>query len=382
MRPFLVLAACLAAACWATPAAACDLCAPQGPPLSVQVEQARMVLFGPVVSSRLGLDGTSGTSELKIEAVVKPDDHIKGRATVSLPRYVPADPKVKFLVFLDIVKGQLDPYRGVAFNSGTIVNYLRNAPASDPKADPQVRAERLRYFFKFLNDQEPEIAADAFKEWATASNLEVGLAAGKLSAEELRAWLMNPKTPAPRLSLYSFLLGACGTEKDAELLRRLILNPDDRMGTAIDGLLAGYIRLRPDDGWKLTLEVAGDPKRPFTQRHAIVRLLRFYHGYQPQEARDHLLRCTAVLLKQPDIMDIAVDQLRQWKLWNLTDQVLALYKTKDADAPITKRAIIRYALSCPETSAKQFIKELRRTEADLVNDVQESLRIEAPPNSP
>jgi hypothetical protein len=62
--------------------------------------------------------------------------------------------------------------------------------------------------------------------------------------------------------------------------------------------------------------------------------------------------------------------------------VLALYGTKDADAPITKRAIVRYGLSCPDAKAKQFIDQLRRTEPELVKDVQESLRYDSLPKNP
>jgi hypothetical protein len=350
--------------------------------MSRQVEQARAVLFGSITNSRLGFDGTSGTSEFRIEAVIKADDRIKAQTNLSLARYVPADQKVKFLIFLDVVKGQLDPYLGIPFRTASIVKYLQQAPPLDPKAGPTSRAERLRYFFQYLNDPEPEIATDAFKEWATASNLEVGLAASKVSAADLRSWLLDPKTPANRLSLYGFLLGACGTEKDLELLHRLILNPDERTGTALDGLLAGYIHLRPEEGWKLTREILGDARRPFTQRHTILRMLRFYHGFQPKETRDQIVQCMTLLLKQADIMDIATDQLRQWRIWDRTDQVLALYWTKDADAPITKRAIVRYGLSCPDAKAKQFIDQLRRTEPELVKDVQESLRYDSLPKNP
>jgi hypothetical protein len=359
----------------------CDLCPNQGQPLSYELAQARAVVFGPVINARLGLDGISGTSQLQVEAVLKSDPLIKDQKVITLPRYVPPDPKLKFLVTLDVVRGQLDPYRGIPFASNRVVKYLQDAPAKQPMGKPEDSAERLRYYFKHLNDPETEIAADAFKEWATASNREVGLVASKLQPEELRSWLLDPKTPSHRLSLYGFLLGACGNDRDADLLRRFILNPDERMGPALDGLLAGYIKLNEREGWKLTKQILGDEKRPFTQRHSILRMLRFYHGFQPEQTRQHLVDCSATMLGQADLLDLAIDHLRQWQLWDLTPRVLALFGTKEASAPISKRAIVRYALVCPQPEAKRFIEQLKAKDPELVQDVLEAMQFDKPPKS-
>jgi hypothetical protein len=360
---------------------ACDLCPNQGQPLSQELTQARAVVFGPIVNAKLGLDGTSGTSQLQVDAVIKPDPIIKDQKLITLPRYVPPDPKVKFLVTLDVVRGQLDPYRGIAFNSPRVVKYLQDAPQKRPEATPETNAERLRYFFQYLNDAEAEIASDAFKEWASASNREVGLVANKLKPDELRKWLVDPQTPSHRLSLYGFLLGACGNERDADLLRRFILNPDERMGPALDGLLAGLIKLNDREGWRLTKQILDDDKRSFTQRHSVLRMLRFYHGYLPNETRQHLLECGGIMLGEADLIDLAIDHLRQWQMWDLTPRLLGLYGTKEASAPITKRAIIRYALACPQPEAKRFIEEMKAKDPDLVQEVLDFMQFDKPTKS-
>lgn len=359
-------------------APACDLCTAAGQPLSWEINGAKLVVFGNVANARLGPDGINGTTELKIDALIKAEPRYKDLKSITIPKYVPTDPKVKgYLVFLDAPKGQLDPYRGMPFATDRVVKYLQESPTwLDDKAAVDRRAERLLYYFKHLNDPESEIALDAFKEWAMAGNREVGTIADKVSAQDLREWLMNPKTPSNRLSLYAFLLGACGTERDAELLKRFVITPDDRVGSALDGLLAGFIRLRPEEGWKLTEDVINDTKRPFTQRHAVLRMLRFYYGYQPEQYRARVLRCSSLMLNQPDIHDLAVDQLWKWKLWDLTDQVLALWGRKEADAPITKRTIVRYALLCPDAKAKGFIEVVRQQDPKTLKEVQESLRFE------
>ena len=83
-------------------------------------------------------------------------------------------------------------------------------------------------------------------------------------------------TPTDRLGLYAFLLGACGGADDAALLRSLLQNPSERVLPAFDGLLGGYIHLRPQEGWDLALETLRDEKQPFPVRFAALRMLRFY----------------------------------------------------------------------------------------------------------
>jgi len=232
----------------------------------------------------------------------------------------------------------------------------------------------LLYFFKHLNSPEPAIATDAYKEWAMAGNREVGLVANKLPAAELRAWFLDRKTPPERLSLYGYLLGACGQAEDANLLRSFLRNPDDRTSRAMVGLLAGFIHLQPAEGWQMAIDMLSDPKRPFTQRHAVLRTLRFYYGFQPDQSRKYVLQCLEVMLKQEELLDLAVDQLRTWKMWNYTDTITALYRRPN-NAPITKRCILRYALTCPLPQAKKLVDEVRQQDPDLVNEIQESLQL-------
>src|SRR5262249_42101806 len=154
-----------------------------------------------------------------------------------------------------------------------------------------------------------------------------------LAPDKLRAWLQDDKTPAGRLGLFAFLLGTCGNEKDAALFRSLLLKPTERTAPAIDGLLGGYIQLRPREGWDLAVALLRDERKPFMERFAVVRTLRFYHAWQPAASRDEVIRCLRVTLDQGDLADLAIEDLRRWQLWDLTAAVLAQYGKKSHDAP-------------------------------------------------
>ena len=85
------------------------------------------------------------------------------------------------------------------------------------------------------------------------------------------------------------------------------------------------------------------------------------------------------MLVQGELADLAVEDLRRWRMWDLTREVLNLYGKKGYDAPIMQRALVRYALSCDDNAARSFLAERRSKEPDLVKEVEESLQYEKVP---
>jgi len=119
-----------------------------------------------------------------------------------------------------------------------------------------------------------------------------------------------------------------------------------------------------------------DTRRSFTERLAVISTIRFYHGWQPQETREQVLRCLKILACQGEMADMAFEDLRRWELWDLTKDVLEQYGKKTHSAPIVRRALVRYAVACPKPEARQFVAEVRRQDPQLVSDVEESQQFE------
>src|SRR5262245_5151331 len=109
--------------CWPTAATACPFCGAQGQTLTMDVNQASMVLYGTLANAKLdpNNDFGQGTTELHIEAVIKKHEILGDKKMVLLPRYVPTDKngKAPFLIFCDVFKGKIDPYRGVPVQEGS-----------------------------------------------------------------------------------------------------------------------------------------------------------------------------------------------------------------------------------------------------------------------
>ena len=363
------------------PALACTLCqgSPQTTPTLRQgASQAKLILYGTMVSSKL--TGTGGTTEMKIERKLRNDPFLGDQNTVTVPRYIPVDPKdpPKYVLFADVFNNKLDFYQGIEVKSGTLVDYLKGALDLDAKD----QTAALRYFFRYLDASDSTVANDAFLEFAKANDADIGQVARHLDPQKLRKLIDDPRTPANRVGLFAFLLGACGGDAEADFLRGMIDKPDTRTAAALDGALAGYVQLRPREGWDLVLSILKDGKRRFSERTAALGTVRFYHGWKGKDVDREVLRCLGALLDQGDIADMAIEDLRRWKMWDLTGEVLAQYGKKSHDAPLVRRAIVRYALSCAREDSRfkepaaRFVEAQRRQDAELVRDVEESLQFE------
>jgi hypothetical protein len=367
-------------------ALACSLCMNQQA-LTLRQEAAqstaRLVLLGTLHHA----DYKAGTTELHVTDVLRPDPSLAGRKVVVIPRWMPVDDKnpPRFLVFCDVFKGKLDPYRGVPVKTADAAEYLKKAMALDPND----RAGGLQFFFRYLEHPDDEVARDAFLEFAKATDQDIGRVAPRLDPAKLRGWLKDPRTPTERLGVYAVLLGACGGAEDAALLEGMLKQPGERTQTAYDGLLAGYMHLRPREGWGLARATLGDGTRPLPVRLAVLRTLRFYHGSRPAESRPNVLSGMGAVLRQGELADVAMEDLRRWGMWDLTDEVLGLYGKKGFDGPLLRRAVVRYALACRDAGdeprrekAAAFVAERQRQEPDLVKDVQEELDAEKPRQQP
>jgi hypothetical protein len=375
----LLAAAVVVSRPWAVPA--CPFCGPPGQTLTTDAGQAAMILFGKLTNARLDpKDVAAGSTDLVIETVVKAHDILADRKVITLPRYLPQDKdaEYKFMVFCDVYKGQIDPYRGVAVKPDSrIAEYLKGALAIKDKDVPT----RLSYFFDYLDDKDAEVSNDAYTEYSNADYKDYRPVAEKAPAATVANWLKDPNTQASRLGLYASLLGHCGKAEHAQLLRTLLDDPQRRFSSGVDGMLAGYVLLRPTEGWAYLTGILRDPQRDFLLRYAALRAARFFHEYRTDvvPAAD-VTAAVAVLLDQKDIADLAIEDLRKWSCWGVADIVLGLFGRESHNVPIVRRAILRYALNCPAAACPQaaaFVAERRKEDAKWVEEVEELLRLES-----
>ncbi|WP_166825429.1 hypothetical protein [Thalassoroseus pseudoceratinae] len=354
---------------------ACPFCAPTDPTLSERVSQSDAASLGQWVEAQ-EMDGSKGAetkfavlSHLKFPEKVKP-------ATIHVPEFVRGQTGDLFLLL-----GQLDPdsesiilWERPEAITETAFQYVNQAPA--PETAP---AKRLPYFHRFLEFSDPLIGDDAYAEFAKAPYEAVFAARESYSREKLRKWLTSEDVLAPRRGLYGLLLGLVGNDEDAQLLKQLIDDQSDSVRLGIDGVMAGFVLLRGNDGLRyLRLKIFEDPKTPITDVHAGLTAMRFlWRSGPPDISRDIIKETVHGALDRPEAADLAIADLARWKDWSVQEELMTLYHKKDTENPLgqiaTRRAIIRYLLASsldddakdqPQhvEQAKQYIEEIRKSD--------------------
>jgi hypothetical protein len=366
-------------------ARACPFCGASGTTLTQDAGQSALILFGTLENAKFNPDApNAGTTDLQIELIVKDHPFIGGKKTVTLNRYIQLDKNtpVKYLVFCDVFNNKLDAYRGLPVNpKSPIATYLKGALELREKDV----TSRLTYFFKFLDSDDIDVSNDAYVEFANADYKDFRPLAEKLPPDELAKWLDDPNTPASRFGLYGSMLGHCGAAKHAVTLRHMLDDPKKRFGTGIDGMIAGYVMLLPKEGWGYVLDLVKDPGRDFLVRYAALRAIRFFWEYRSDiVAPSELINGVMSMVGQDDISDLAIEDLRKWKRWEVTEKIIGLYGRKSHDVPIIRRAILRFALcaQADNEKAREFVKAMRAKDKSWVEDVEDLLRFENEPPKP
>lgn len=349
------------------------------PTLRMQFAQAKAVLVGTLKNPRVDPKTDEGFTDLHLTAALK-DDPVRGNQNVLVLRaYLPVigDTPAAYLAFCGVANGKLDAAFGVPATPA-LVEYLKGAA----KLDATDCATCLAYFFKHLGSADATVAADAFVEFARASDTDIAKAAKYFDPAVLRKLIADEKTPGERLGVFAFLLGVSGGPADAAFLGGLLKQTPlaERVRDSFGGLLAGYVLLAPKDGWAFTAAVLGDDKQSYSVRLSSINTVRFLQATRGADYKPEVLKCCAALLPHGDFADQAIEDLRRWGYWDLSADVFAQFAKPTHAAPIVRRCIVRYALSCPNDDAKRFVAAVKQADPKLIAAVEEMLKLFDPVN--
>jgi hypothetical protein len=356
---------------------ACSLCELSGKRHSLggELDRSEFAIVGTIANPRFVTDGRpgAGVTEFRIEKAFKNHPDLGKAKTIELPRYLPvldAKNPPRYLVFGDFHKGKIDTFQGFSVRTSAVIDYLE---ATRPlRSGP--RLEALAVYARYLDHPDPQVAEDAFLEFALSRDVEVLEAAKKVDLDKVRKLLADPKLDADRASLFSFMLGAAGKASDADWFVQVLQKPTAEQARGFDGLLAGYMTLDPKAGWSKAWEILADSKKSFVQRYGAIRAVRFFRNAHGKELRPQILHGYRLGVLDGELSDIAIDDLRQWKAWELTDLVLEQYGKSSHKSSIVERGIVRYAIACPLPQARAFVERTRRSDAEMVKDLEDSLK--------
>ena len=195
------------------------------------------------------------------------------------------------------------------------------------------------------------------------------------------ARMVKPRECGKFFFLKSSLLPQMAQHVDkCALLRSMIEDPKHRQSSSVSGIMAGYVLLQPEEGWKYVQKLLkSDSEEFYVRYYAGLGTLKFYWDNRSDVlTKDKIIQGMGQAMELHDMADFAIDDLRTWKAWKLTDRILDLFGKESHNHPVVKRAILRFALASPEKRAKEFVDGQPKRDALWVSETEEMLRIDAP----
>lgn len=281
-----------------------------------------------------------GSTEFEVTDILRDaSESFASTDHIVVPRFRTGIPDDFYLL---LGEGEDQPYwRKVIAISEACHTYFRDAPARTAEAQ-----EKLRYRAEFLENPDPMIAAEAWGEFAFADNADLVPVAREMDHEKVITWLTDEETEPTRLALYGLILGYCGTAEDAEVMRRIILEPATSSSEGINGVMIGFLLLTGEEGLALIeREKLINPDVPFIETYAAIQALRYMRQFAEDTLpKERLAASMRLLLDRPDLADIAIADLYLLGDTTEVDRLYDMYNAAQFDNPATKRSIIRYFL--------------------------------------
>jgi hypothetical protein len=338
------------------------------------IDDSDAVILARPICSYKAADGSDRT-EFIIEHVVKHHPSLKNARMLTIPVSVrDVDPKSarQMLIFGAMANNAMNFYRGDDATPA-LAAYVKSLPMNFAP----LRTVSLRHSFEYLDSFDSAVRNDAQKVLRTATTAELRALAQLVSKDALRLGLRDGRVDSQAAWLYGYLLGLCGSRGDAELLLARFQFECRHCPSTSEQLLVGYAMLDPKSASATALDMASNAIRPFLSRYAILRAMRFLRQTHPRViSEDGLAVVLRPMLEQEDMADLVIETFRAWNHWKQTEVILGLFDKKELSQPIIKRSILRYALTCPESSAKEFVAKQRKRDAAWVAENEEILKFE------
>lgn len=338
-------------------ASVCPFCDAPTLVMAEQIQMCDHLLLGKFVGGTKATEVTAGVSRFEVVDIgfSKGDKFQKGQI-LEIPQYITG--AETSLYTLMGPEERLEDWHAPAEITDVAWQYLSKVPL--PVTDPAEQTRRLEYFLPFFEHQDMLISNDAFAEFAAAPYSVIKPMRDKLPREKILAWLNDPKVSVTRVGFYGLMAGLCGKPEDAVILEKKIVTLDADFRLGIEGVMAGYMLLKGEDGLKaledakMRTKVAlnADGKEvslPFSETYAVMQALRFMWTYEPDHiSRDRLKQSMRILLDRPELADLVITDLARWKDWSIQDQLMAMYADEKYAIPAIRRAIVRYLYYCSQ----------------------------------
>lgn len=365
------IAAVLIALCDTLGVLACPYCTVESNTLSEDMAASDAVVLAkltPVEGERV-IDPDSGKARFTIDKVLVGQEKMKDVK------------EIEVVFFGEPIEGQTYFIRGIGVDeldwnipiplSETAIKYVQQIQSL-----PEKGPERARYFYDYLQHEDPLLAQDAYDEFARTSYPDILDIADKINHEQLWKWIEDPSVSPNRRSLFFVMLGVVGSDEDEARLKRMMM-ADGRvlrasaeasaalsmgLGGAItlpilpemvameqrqkqlgfNAMVGCYLKLTGSDGLDmLDEEFLRDDDEDPTKVYGVLLALRFLAEETEDVPMDRLKQSMRLVLEKPDFAEQAIRDLARWEDWTVLDRLVKMFDEADPKTYV-KEPIVAY----------------------------------------
>lgn len=334
------------------------------------IKEAAPVSGGPDDLGEFGVvDPETGKARFRIEKILLGDELLVGVEEIQAVFFGEPGASERFFIrgvgVKDIEWNIPMPVSDVAVS---YIDQLETLPESGP--------ERLAFFLKYLEHEDPLLARDAHDEFARSDYADVIATADRFDRDQLWRWIESRDVVPSRRNLFFTMLGLCGQEEDVERLRKMML-VDQRvlqsaaeasvaMGMGLGGaitlpvvpemvtmeqrrkqlgfsaLVGCYLKLTGEEGLDVIDEhFLANPHADPTRVYGALVALRFLGEETDEVPMGRLLESMRLVLDKPDFAEQAITDLSRWEDWSVLDRLVTMFKEADPKTYV-KQPIVAY----------------------------------------
>lgn len=251
------------------------------------------------------------------------------------------------------------------------VEYLQNVVKL-----PKESKLRLEFFQKHLEDEDFELARDAYNEFARAPHDAVKALKGSMDHDMLVGWITDKGVPLNHRRLYLLMLGICGKESDWPLLETVIKATDRKEKQGLDSVISCYLQLRGEAGVPLIEDLyLKDKQADYADTYAAINALRFQLSDGKAVPKKRALAALHYMLERPDLADLIVPDLAKYEDWEQADKLFELFKSAGDKTSWVRVPVATYLRLCPLPKAKLLLKECEKIDPQAVQRASSQLLI-------
>ncbi len=316
-------------------------------------------------------DPETGKIKMKIEKVLKGPDLVEVGDEVDAVYYGEVERGRRFML------SGVDPPElqwaclPVTERSEAYIQNVTELPDND--------LDRLRFFYKYLQDEEAMLARDAYDEFAVAPYAAVKQLAPEMDHPQLIEWIRDPEMATDRRRLYLTMLGVCGDEKDLPLLEEMLRSTTKSSRGGLDALIACYLTLGGEKGLPLINDLfLANKKAPYADTYQAIMAVRFHGTEGDVIPRSALVESLHHVLERKDLADLVIPDLARWKDWSQINRLVDLFVKADPDNNWVRVPVVNYLRACPLDEAKKALEKLEEIDPESVRRANTFFQIPVP----